>query len=457
MASTGRRSLGEGGFGCAVNPPFVCEGDKHEATNAMLRANPSTYVSKVFSNEMDAEKEYEAGRSLVRIDPEGRFFILPLDQCKTESLARSVISGVCPSTASKKYKTFAVGDDTAESFDMLVYANGGNNMLQNLESSAKGFIFSDRDLVLSLSRIVMEGLPALLLARMLHGDIKLDNIVMPRRTVAKLIDFGQVETFESTSESISNVYQSSGQERFPPELFWIVNTMKRDVPYLISQLHILPTRTRFEDQVRMDAHQKDAGKFLRDFDMIVKTSRKTRAEVNSILFVDTYDTYSLGYVIMYILYMKQIRDEKITEFAKEEYEKLKIWLRHVMDEDGFARWNADDGAEFWPCVWDSTLSPKVAEDMGTDISKRATERRVDAIRTRIFKGQVPRSYKDVDFFRATSTSEPNAAFQGAVGYARGGKRTFRRGRSKTGRRSASRKPVSGLRARRRRSRSTSHT
>jgi len=405
-----RKTLGEGGFGCVVAPPLLCA-EGHAETNVLLARNPAMYVSKLFGTKHEAVRESEMNEIMKSIDPEGRFSITLVDTCTTAVLDRKTLGDVCPGTASAAFRKIPYGSPAQASFAQIVYPNGGSTLETNLRKSKLPGMhsFSDRDLVLSLSRIITEGLPKMAAAGFMHTDIKADNIMMPERTVAKLIDFGTSATSDNATNPESDLY-GNHQVRFPPELYYMQMGMRKDVPEQLAALSILD----HGDQFNLDL------KTMRD------VSGKAYTEIYRALFADTYDLYSTAWTVAHIVYTKRKVLNKRTQFTRLEYSKLMMWLRHILTEDAFARWTPDISAVFWPVIWIAAVTIDDADDLAVVLTARVRERMAEVIRTKIFGGGTYGAH-------GTSGSKD---FEGAVGYARGGKRrTARRSRSTSKRRS----------------------
>jgi len=322
---------------------------------------------------------------------------------------------------------------------MLIYANGGPSM----EANAHSGMYSQRDLIKSLYNIVTEGLPALAAAEVIHMDIKADNLVMPEKTDAKLIDFGNSSTFKDGALPSSLVFKSL-EPRFPPEIYLLRTGTPR--PELKRHKVRRFVSGEVEEHFPMIESKIRLGKFGREFYNLRTLSQKTLKAIYGLLFIDTFDLYSLSWMVADFLSNPGYKFKPTDTFTQDEYNKLVIWLRNTLADNAFNRWGNLESAEYWPVIWDGTVKYATAERLEVSLSNNARERMTKAIRTKVFDGELPDEYNPVNLYRTLSHATDSAAFRGAQAYATGGKKTLvrktRRSRSKTRRRSSSRRSSS---------------
>ena len=174
------RALGAGAYGSVFTPAIRCSGEPS-----------STHVSKVFKDKTDAAKEMDIAFALREVlAPEARVhFVLPEEWCK---LNWDSISGRLPS--------LHLGSGNLE---QAVSELGGVTLGSFLGRKATGGKLPARDAELVFRALdgIFGAVEALVAAKMIHFDIKPDNIVIPEdlHGLARLIDLGMADSFPSVA------------------------------------------------------------------------------------------------------------------------------------------------------------------------------------------------------------------------------------------------------------------
>lgn len=175
--------IGEGAFGCVVQPTLPCETPHKDS-----KKHPDKYLSKIMLKET-AEEEIREFELLSQIPRIHQYIVPKPHLCKPKETAafhRTV----------KKCKNKRFRRSNAR-FAMFIMENGGVD-LDDLTSQLI-FTLSPRDVRIFLNNLVnlLEGICLLYDYNVIHHDIKLQNVVYNIRTgQLRLIDFGKTKTFD---------------------------------------------------------------------------------------------------------------------------------------------------------------------------------------------------------------------------------------------------------------------
>jgi len=422
-----RQKLGEGAYGCVVAPAYRCLGLTFSRENAAIAASPDKYVSKLFARPEDAIEEEKMAAAMRAVDPSGNFSVTPIAQCTT-TVPTAEFEELCPKV--NKSRNMRISRENTY-LQMILYPNGG----PNLEQCALSGNYSKRQLIKSLTAIITQGLPQMAAAGILHLDIKLDNMVLPKSGVAKFIDFGVSMSYKKALAPGSRLFNSF-QFRFPAEFYIMQTGEMRPLSKTHKKLNLIPREVA--ERLPKDMYNKQVGKFGRELENLHDLSGKTFESMYAVLFVESFDLYSVAYCVADILANPKLRFKTEEDmgaedrFTEEEGQKLAIWLQNILTNNAFTRWNPAESAEYWNAIWEPTNTYAGAQLFETELIQRARDRMSEAIRTKIFDGSFPYDYRGVDLYRSVSTKRKSPAFQGARGFARGGARkhtTTRRSRS----------------------------
>lgn len=159
--------IGQGQYGCVVDPPFLCRGQARAAAAAEHRVGKITQI-------VDAENEMRIAEVLSALSSWKLYYILPFQSCKPKRADRQTDWSGCSITAEQKssaltqiisefkgYKTLAQTDIRPPRFD---------------------FFFFFRHLLEATALMTLRGV--------IHYDIHGSNILFDTHGVPRLLDFG---------------------------------------------------------------------------------------------------------------------------------------------------------------------------------------------------------------------------------------------------------------------------
>lgn len=197
---TGGRLLGQGTYGCVFSPTPRCvpEGGPEGPDN----------IGKVFAEDKHLADEIRMAALLKKIDPKQRYFIYPLHACKTtmRDLAYDPDVEECEFIGA----TRTAGE---HEYPMVIMPRVDASLIKMLTVGRIG----PADFTRAIEP-VFKGLALLAKNKIVHNDLKFDNILYdPRDRVFKIIDFGISVNLESAFKSTENAYINVRYWLHPPE------------------------------------------------------------------------------------------------------------------------------------------------------------------------------------------------------------------------------------------------
>lgn len=202
----GGRYLGEGTYGCTLEPAPTCIDSEQHHTSMRKRPKPPL-VGKIFTSTSAAIEEWATATALAKIDPNQEFTVYPLAHCRTsERMIKAVgESDRCEIMRSDKTQ--------AQPIDMLEMPNGGVTL--------DTFVAQNRpspDMVAKVLLPVFRGMQKLVRHGIVHQDLKFDNILYsPEAGRARIIDFGLQVPLRNALSPSKNPYIASNYWLHPPE------------------------------------------------------------------------------------------------------------------------------------------------------------------------------------------------------------------------------------------------
>lgn len=199
--------VGEGTYGCVVNPSLQCEDGHH----------PDTYdhtVTKIMDSG-DAADEYEELSKIASIDGIERY-VLKLPHKCVPDLSRRFDKTVRKCKGKRIMRNFK----TPDKYKLLIMEDGGADLYNVLRTVLPKMNFADICRFLTAIRELIEALVFFRNNMIIHHDIKQENIVYNVNTGSmKFIDFGLMmwrNEFISRAEKDSNS-QGISWFNFPTE------------------------------------------------------------------------------------------------------------------------------------------------------------------------------------------------------------------------------------------------
>jgi serine/threonine protein kinase len=169
----GGRFVAEGTYGCVFNPPISCVNE----IESKYKGNK--YVGKVLFNYEDFKEELDASKLIKKVDPSGKFSIIPVAACKTNPMQFKSSDQI---SMCERHNNLYINDQ-------IVYPDGGIA----LSDIKKGSLYIDD--VYNMSIDLFKGIHTMISAGVVHCDIKPDNIVYHAgKGKMFFIDFGLITT-----------------------------------------------------------------------------------------------------------------------------------------------------------------------------------------------------------------------------------------------------------------------
>ena len=199
--------LGKGSYGCVFSPPVQCE----QSTGTRFKTPSKTNTGKVFFDNNEFEKEKAYFRVIAFIDPK-HSFTLPLkndcDVIPPTHVDPKYLEATCPQLVKQ------------QKYPQLIVPNGGMDLAQyvhtletkgNIAANAKAFIK-----IINAAKGVFKGLNQMAKMKVVHNDIKPDNILFKGRKMF-LIDFGIMTSHEGCFKPDRNYILDYNYMWYPPE------------------------------------------------------------------------------------------------------------------------------------------------------------------------------------------------------------------------------------------------
>ncbi len=200
--------LGEGSFGCVVEPALPCKG---KAT--VMSSQKGKQVSKIFSEKKYYDREVKTSRMAAKVDPSGKRLLLPTKLCTTtrkEIEDRPVIVSQCESI-SDAMDSYG---KASKVFYQLQMPYGGMRLDHYVRENP-----TTKKEMLQMMKYAVDGLELLRKKGMCHQDIKSGNMLRKPSGEAIFIDY-------SLMIPLKDVYHEKNRRRWkyvytphPPEYY----------------------------------------------------------------------------------------------------------------------------------------------------------------------------------------------------------------------------------------------
>lgn len=274
--------LGEGSYGCVLQPPLPCKtGATIHKIAPASSSSPKQVVGKIMSRKDTYNTEVAIAKVIAKIDPESKYFLYPTSACEIE-----------PSTVPK-----CKLDDEARY--QLIMPYGGIDLREWLDAR-RGSVSHYQ--IVEMLLPIFEAVVVLSKAGYCHQDIKVYNILVPggsEETGARLID-------NSLTLRLSAIYDPENLKRrlhkyfpYPPEY--------RLLNYIVSNGPVGWSTEGAVAETLKNILSKSSGRYFfkyHDRDVyknaIVDTMKWLQSNIFAIsAYADRVDVYSVGAVLIY--------------------------------------------------------------------------------------------------------------------------------------------------------------
>jgi serine/threonine protein kinase len=221
--------ISEGSYGCVFSPTLPCKrgarvadvpasmgdalGPAARVKFATANLDAAPLLTKMFGDDRDFHLEWDNARLIAEVDPEQRYFMFAIKQCR---VTRNVVAKERPGITSPKMRCSILNDDaTKKEYPVVTMPDGGSPLHRWLQSK--------RDNV-TLAQLVDMLIPSIrgvqLLNRhgIIHQDLKGNNLVVDAKNQVKIIDFGLMTTYDALFDRSRNPIAYKKYWLLPPEM-----------------------------------------------------------------------------------------------------------------------------------------------------------------------------------------------------------------------------------------------
>lgn len=287
--------IGEGGFGCVVNPNISCK-----MANGKTVPSSRRYITKIMEPD-DFEKEFEDVRNVKsilknKIPNHKHFFLLDIHECKPEKVHQSTISTIQEGCKYFKDKT----QEDLEEMNTLLMPYAGKRSDKFLEDNRT--VEQYKSFHSKLLYLLRYGIIKMNEANVYHCDIKLQNVLFNKNKFL-LIDWG-----------FSYIHQPNSFSAFDIPTKFIRYPLHFNMPItvcLFGETILKSVKRKIETQRGSKLDFEEIAKYAWS---LVKTSRKGHYEI----LVEQYDR------------VKSFTETKtFDEFAIETYKLIFIKYTNI--------------------------------------------------------------------------------------------------------------------------------
>lgn len=330
MARVEDKLLGEGSFGCVLQPAIPCK--KNKKIRRLNLSKNTNYVSKVFIDDTEgtiAKKAFDIEVKLAervnQWDPQGQYFGLPSFICTADSadIQKNKAAAECSELDTRK-----------KQFDQIIMPNYGEDVDDYLENYMKlnKQKYPLKHWIIAIKNLLI-GVNVLQQNNVVHLDIKHSNVLFDGQTL-KLIDFSLARTFDK-------IYDSKYEGRlkhtyFPyPLEFLVVSYYLYNACYKASDCSIYTLYLQNLNSFGSDGYHNFL-QFHSETEILEKISKlqnwisTTSTKVwTSVIYntVNTIDIYSVGCLCIEINHMLDY--STVTEVIQKKYTQFILHLTEI--------------------------------------------------------------------------------------------------------------------------------
>lgn len=320
--------LGEGSYGCVVQPAIPCHTQKETYVNTTNK----NVVSKLFKDDgKDYESEKKIGHYFSQIKDAERFFVFPYESCYVQPNKLKDTSSLqsCDITQVKNIPQVILPYQNYDLYGFFRYYKNKNN----------AFNFPLSEWILLMDNLLL-GIRELIRHQLVHQDIYMSNIMYnEKEKVLKFIDFGLSVPFQNVftfqNKRLTYVYHC-----YPPEYmfaYFLKNNLKsnlqfKDVLNIWKNEYICKDPTigsadcyhYYKDYISEETLKKSLEKMYKKY-MLNPNTWLQRISKNTVLL----DLYALGMLCIDV--HVHLDFSVLTPKNQMEYKQLILMLMHPDD------------------------------------------------------------------------------------------------------------------------------
>ena len=381
--------ISQGSYGCIFKPGFTCSGK--------IEQNEK-YITKVQKKKKTSEKETEIGKKLKKIKNYRKYYAPIIETCEVNlhKITKKQEIEKCNFIDTKKEEVYEsnkiayIGKETLADY----YSNNLNNTKQILKSMMEQQI------------VLLEGLDKLFKQKIIHLDLKCNNIMINAENRPIIIDFGlSFEIKDLEKENYEKIFFVYGPDYSP----WCIDIAM--ICYICNEMGDNWT----EEEVSLETIEKVVKEYVKKNTMIKQYFTQEEKEEYTENMIDyfknkqtigekmvleilekgeTWDNYALNTIYLELFRNLQLHKYKEFHFIQEYEQILKRELKVIPSERKSIKENMRTINQI------GNIPEKDYNTFLISLSKSLDNKKIkEEIKKKIYSSQIKQSQEEKNIYR----------------------------------------------------------